>query len=129
MLTCFTDASYCQQTNIGVIVCRIYETSITPYNYELLEFEKITLVKNGIKNSELEKIGIDTCIDIFHQKHKDKCIIYTDCQSAVLNHTKDDNIELIFVKGHSRKYELNYIGLIFRSVDKEARKHLRMLRK
>ena len=118
MVICFTDASYCPMTKIGVVVCRIYNNSLTNY----VDNE---IYHNGVRSDDLERIGIEYCIEECNKVINEYSVIYTDYMSAVGNY----NANLVYVKGHFKKSNLNDIGLIFRSVDKRARMILREIRK
>lgn len=54
--------------------------------------------------------------------------ICTDCESGI-NEFQNDRISMIHIKGHTKKFNRDDIGLIFRDVDKLARKKLRQIRK
>lgn len=120
MCICFTDASYDPQMKIGVIVFRIYQDGIKN------EYQQFIEIINNIKNTELEKIGINKCIQATLQY--DNITIYTDCQSGIDVFQKD-RISINYIKGHDKKSNRDEIGLIFRDVDIFARKELRRLRK
>lgn len=116
-IICFTDCSYCPKYNIGVIVHKIY-TSENCFFQTIINLD-------GVKNSELEKIGISECIkDCSIISTECKIIIYTDCESS-LKETYPNNVEIKYIKGHSKKSDRDNIGLIFRDVDILARKTLR----
>jgi len=52
-------------------------------------------------------------------------MIYTDCESAIGNILIPNNVELKWVKGHSKKAEKDEIDLKFQICDKKARKIMR----
>lgn len=119
MCICFTDASYDPQMKIGVIVFRIYLDGIKN------EYQQYIEIINNIKNSELEKIGINKCIKA--TLNYNDVTIYTDCQSG-MDAFQNDRISMNYIKGHDKKSNRDDIGLIFREVDILARKELRRLR-
>jgi hypothetical protein len=121
VVKCYTDASYCPKTKIGCIYFEIYDGSDT--------INSGVLTYNGVKNSELEKLGISHCIERCKIEYpSSRIIIFTDCESS-LNRSYPDNIEVVWTKGHSKNSLRDEDGMRFKNVDKQARKELRMLRK
>lgn len=112
----FTDASYSPQLKIGVIATIEVENGV--------EKEIVITEHNMIKNSELEKMGIERCIKLADGRN---ATIYTDCESA-LKGKIHDNISFVWIKGHksleNRKTETD---ILFRKVDLIARRRLREL--
>uniref|UniRef100_A0A6C0BDA2 RNase H type-1 domain-containing protein n=1 Tax=viral metagenome TaxID=1070528 RepID=A0A6C0BDA2_9ZZZZ len=120
MSVCFTDASYDPKLKFGVIVYRIYPNGI---NYE---YEQTIKIFNEIKNSELEKIGIQECIN--STLEFDHVTIFTDCKSAI-SEFQNDRVLIVYIKGHTKKINRDENGLIFREIDILSRKKLRKIRK
>jgi hypothetical protein len=106
----FTDASYCHKTGVGVISIDIY------VNDELIN--KMDRIYQDIKNSDLEKLGIDIC----HEHAYGNYTIYTDCKSS-----KSNNI--IWIKGHGKVSKHNSLRMKFRRVDIRSRNIMRSHRK
>ena len=119
IFSCYVDASYNSQKNIGVISYIIINNDIEILNkYEIL---------NNIKNTQLEILGVNKCIEeCSNISETSTIIIYTDCQKA-LQLNLDSNIKIIKVKGHSKKTEKDENDIIFSKVDKKAKKILRSL--
>ena len=117
-IECFTDASYSKEKSASVVAYKIHDEPIQ------------TIIYENVKNTEAELNGILLCIDycIEHYPHED-ITIYTDCQNAFKQDYSDKpiNLNLIKVKGHQPKKEMDSKDLIFKSVDKIARKMLRSL--
>lgn len=114
----YTDASYCPITKNGIICFDVY-------NNELMD--SFTHKYKNIKNSELEKIGIDLCIEHSTNNNFERIIIFTDCLSA-FGKSYPQFVKLNFIKGHNKKSLLDEDGLKFRNVDLRARKVLRLSR-
>ncbi len=124
-INCYTDASYSKEKAMSVVAYKIGENSI----------KKIFLP--NLKNTQAEIFGIEHCIEQCLSEYKlinsDNLIlnIYTDCQNAwkhnfsYLIKTKNVQLNLIKVKGHQKKIHMNSHDLIFKQVDKYARKTLR----
>jgi ribonuclease HI len=82
----------------------------------------------NIKNSELEKMGIQLCLEKCQEMDSKKDIaIYTDCESAIGNIQLPNNAQLKWVKGHSKKSEKDEFDLKFQICDKKAREKMREL--
>lgn len=122
---CYTDASYSQQKSTSIVAYKIGTNPIK------------TIQLNDIKNTQAELLGIEFCISYTIQNYPNvKSInIYTDCQNAwkqdYLNYTNQNQnqiqINLIKIKGHQKMEFMNGYDLIFKQVDKMARKTLRNL--
>ena len=118
-VNCYTDASYSQEKFKSVVAYKINNDDIK------------YIIYNEIKNTQAEILGIYFCIEysINNYIYVDTINIYTDCQNAF----KQDfskyniNINLIKIKGHQKMINMNSHDLIFKSVDKFARKTLRLL--
>lgn len=106
----FTDASYCNKTGLGFISIDIYLNDVL--------IKQIDKIYRGIKNSELEKIGVDIC----HENVEGDYIIYTDCNS-----NKSDKI--CWIKGHGKVNKEDKLRTRFRIVDIRSRKIMRLNRK
>lgn len=116
----FTDASYSPQTGIGVIVVK-----------QVVDNEEIDFVfhHQGIKNSELEKLGIDICVHSAVAAGM-PAHIYTDCQSALSSYSNVPNATFHWIQGHlAKKDRTSAPDRYFRAVDLKARKELRRLLK
>lgn len=107
MYFCFTDASYDPQMKCFSCYC----FSCYPYGIEN-EFEQTIQIIVNIKST----------------LHYNNVTICTDCESGI-NEFQNDRISMIHIKGHTKKLNRDDIGLIFRDVDKLARKKLRQIRK
>lgn len=124
-INCYTDASYSQQKSISVVAYKIHNEPINTIQFK------------DVKNTQSELLGIEFCINYTIQNYTNvKTInIYTDCQNAwkqnYLNYTnKNQNkiqINLIKIKGHQQMEFMDGDDLIFKQVDKMARKTLRNL--
>ena len=135
-INCYTDASYSKEKAISVVACII--------NGEPIQ----TLFYPNIKNTQAEILGIQYCINYclnnYTKQHINKQIlfnelltinIYTDCQNAWkhnfvsinanINTNTNVKVNLFKVKGHQKKSNMNEHDLIFKQVDKHARKILR----
>ena len=122
-INCYTDASYSNKKNIAVVAYKINDLPI-----QILTFA-------GYKNTQAELAGIVHCINFCSVNYVDikQINIYTDCQNA----WKQDyteltmnkfTINLIKIKGHQKIANMKTPeDLIFKSVDKMARKVLRSL--
>lgn len=118
-IKCYTDASYCNETKIGIVCYDVYIDNICVHS-EIHSYQKE-------KNSELEKIGIDKCIEYCETRyHTLNIIIYTDCKSN--NKNCPNNISILWIKGHNKKSLLDENGLRFRNVDIRARSELKSKR-
>jgi hypothetical protein len=127
-INCYTDASYSLEKAMSVVAYKIGEKSI----------EKIFLP--NLKNTQAEIFGIEHCItqsllEYDLTKNNELILnIYTDCQNAWkqdfchLIKIKNVHLNLIKVKGHQKKINMNSHDLIFKEVDKYARKTLRNLK-
>jgi hypothetical protein len=127
-INCYTDASYSKEKATSVIAYKIGTNSI----------DKIIL--SNVKNTQAEIFGIEHCIEqclLEYDSTKTNELIlniYTDCQNAWkhdfnrLIKTKNVQLTLIKVKGHQKKINMNSHDLIFKEVDKYARKTLRNLK-
>jgi hypothetical protein len=124
-IDCYTDASYSQQKSTSIIAYKIQNNPI-----KTIEFK-------DIKNTQAELLGIEFCIGYTIQNYPNVKIIniYTDCQNAwkqnysnYKNHKQNQiQINLIKIKGHQQMELMNGHDLIFKQVDKMARKTLRNL--
>lgn len=118
VIKCFTDASYSKEKLVSVVAYKINNEQIK------------TIIYENIKNTEAELNGILFCIDYCIENYPfENIIIYTDCQNAFKQNYGDKliNLTLVKVKGHKPKREMNDDDLIFKMVDKTARKVLRSL--
>lgn len=125
VINCYTDASYSQEKSTSIIAYKISNESIK------------TIQFNNIKNTQAELLGIEFCIGYTIQNYPNVKIIniYTDCQNAWKQDYSiysNDNmipikINLIKIKGHQKMEFMNEHDLIFKQVDKMARKTLRNL--
>lgn len=119
----YTDASYSPQTGFGVIAIRkvVNSNMITDS----------TTTYHGIKNSELEKIGIEICIrDAQEQCNTTGSMIhvFTDCESSISNYESEINLKVHWIQGHlAKKNRISEDDRHFREVDLKARKELRKL--
>lgn len=109
----FTDASYCNKTGLGVISIDIYLNDVL--------IKQMDKIYRGIKNSELEKTGVDICHENASEIGRDY-IIYTDCNS-----NKSDKI--CWIKGHAKVDKEDKLRTRFRIVDIRSRKIMRQNRK
>lgn len=115
----FTDASYSPEMKVGVVV--------TLETVDGIEMEPIVTVHNNVKNSQLEKIGIERCIEIGINKTDGQFTIYTDCESSIKFYN-NDLINIKWIKGHkSKSSRISFEDLTFRKVDLLARKNLRQI--
>ncbi len=124
-INCYTDASYSQQKSTSVIAYKIDLDPIKTINFK------------DIKNTQAELLGIEFCINYTIQNYPNIELIniYTDCQNAwkqdYLNYSNQNQnkikINLIKVKGHQQMEFMDKHDLIFKQVDKMARKTLRNL--
>lgn len=122
---CYTDASYSQQKSTSIIAYKIGNELI-----KTIEFK-------DIKNTQAELLGIEFCIGytIQHYRSIKTINIYTDCQNAwkqdYFNYKNQNQnqikINLIKIKGHQQMEFMDEHDLIFKQVDKMARKTLRKL--
>lgn len=116
-INCFSDASYSQQKSISIVAYKIHNEIIK------------TIILPNVKNTEAELFGIEFCIEYVIQNYPLSTLIniFTDCQNAwKQNYSKYKiNINLIKVKGHQKMNLMNENDLIFKQVDKIARKTLR----
>lgn len=122
-INCYTDASYSNEKNIAVVAYKIDDLPIQ------------TLIFEGYKNTQAELAGITHCINFCLKNYIDikEINIHTDCQNA----WKQDytqltankfTINLIKIKGHQKISNMKTPeDLIFKSVDKMARRVLRSL--
>lgn len=123
IINCYTDASYSNHKNISVVAYKIDNLDIQ------------TIIYNNVKNTQAEILGIEYCIqyclDNINMTDIDMINIFTDCQNA----WKQDfnklcpniKINLIKIKGHQKMDKMTNDDLIFKQVDKMARKTLRNL--
>lgn len=90
----FTDASYSPQTTLGVIaIKKVFNNVETDYIH----------VYKGLKNSELEKVGIKLCVYNRNTEHADTYAnVFTDCESSIHN-LNFPNVSLNWIKGHMPK--------------------------
>ena len=121
-IDCYTDASYSKEKFVSVIAYKIHTNPIN------------TIIFEGVKNTQAEINGIEFCIGYCEGNFPNVTIIniYTDCQGAFdiefkFKSNKFVKINLIKVKGHQKMAHMNSNDLIFKSVDKMARKTLRKL--
>lgn len=114
----FTDASYCNKTKIGVI-------SLDVYLNEILILSK-DFKYQDIKNSELERIGINICLKEIEHNGITNYTIYSDCLSYISKINEIVNIE--YIKGHKKLELMGFNDIYFRIVDKRSRKILRAAR-
>jgi hypothetical protein len=121
-INCYTDASYSQEKSTSIVAYKISNESIK------------TIKFNDIKNTQAELLGIEFCIGYTIQNYPNVKIIniYTDCQNAWKQDYSNSNknnvqINLIKIKGHQKMEFMNGCDLIFKKVDKMARKTLRNL--
>lgn len=122
---CYTDASYSQQKSSSIVAYKIHTEPIN------------TILFKDIKNTQAELLGIEYCIKyaIHNYSNVNTIYIYTDCQNAwkqdYSNYTNQQSdkivINLIKIKGHQQMKLMNNHDLIFKQVDKMARKTLRKL--
>lgn len=123
-LHCFSDASYCPRTKIGIIIIKIYQDETCIIN----EIQRI----DNINNTQLEDMGIQLSLNKVKDIASDKVIIYSDSESCIKKYNKNNNderINFIYIKGHDRKINRDEIGLKFREIDILARKELKRVRK
>jgi len=124
-INCWSDASYSQHKSVSIVAYKI-------------NFDSIKTIKfDNIKNTQAEIFGIEFCINLIIKNYPQVQIIniYTDCQYAFKqNYSIYKNqlnvqiqINLIKVKGHQKMKNMNWSDLIFKKVDKFARKTLRNL--
>jgi len=117
-IECYTDASYSKEKSVSVVAYKINDEPIQ------------TIIYENVKNTEAELNGILFCIDYCIENYPSEyIIIYTDCQNAFKQNYSDKsiNLTLVKIKGHQPKREMNSNDLIFKMVDKMARKMLRSL--
>lgn len=124
-INCYTDASYSKEKSKSVIAYKISDQQIK------------TIILDDTKNTQTELYGIEFCIKYTIQNYPAVKIIniHTDCQNAwKQNYTiykNSDNlpieINLIKIKGHKKMVLMDNKDLIFKQVDKMARKTLRNL--
>lgn len=113
IVTCFTDASYSKEKGASVIAYKICNDIIN-----------IKIIYN-MKNSEAEKYGVEFVYNLANNKYPNCLIkIYTDCKNIKYS---QNNLEVCWIKGHTKSNERNNNDLIFRQVDQKARKVLRSL--
>lgn len=112
----FTDASYSPHTGLGIIVTMEVVDGIAK--------EPIVTEHIGIKNSQLEKMGIKRCIDLANER---LVTIYTDCESGIKDITSD-KISFNWIKGHKKSANIKTGNdIFFRKVDILARRELRRI--
>lgn len=116
-INCYCDASTDPLTKLSIGAFKIGNKKI-----------RCHLMKNT-SNTDAEIRCIMNCIN-YCQNEFDMDIyfinIHTDCQKAV-NTIFKDHFNIIKVKGHQPKRDMNEHDLIFKTVDKYARKILRSL--
>lgn len=118
-IECYTDASYSKEKSFSVVAYKIHDEPIQ------------TIIYENVKNTEAELNGILHCIDYCLEHYPNQEItIYTDCQSAFKQDYsgKPVVLNLVKVKGHQPRNTMNEKDLIFKSVDKMARKAMRVIR-
>jgi ribonuclease HI len=118
LIECYTDASYSKEKSTSVVAFKIGNAPIC------------TKILKNVKNTEAEIEGIRECLRLCELIYGvDKMVnIYTDCSKAFqTTFNTNMNFIIIKVKGHQRKSEMNENDLIFKEVDKFARKTLRCL--
>lgn len=118
----YVDASYSPTTKIGISALITVVDNV--------ESEPLITEYHNVKNSQLEKEGIEECIKIansYLEKNPDlKSIkVYSDCKSAVEKYNSE-LIEVVWIKGHKPTSKcIEREEIIFKKVDKIARKILR----
>lgn len=116
-INCYTDASHSNIHSIAIIGYKIHDENIQ------------SIILENVKNTQAELYGIKFCIEYSIQNYPNIKIIniYTDCQGAFTQDYSEYNItiNLIKVKGHQQMIHMNSNDLVFKSVDKFARKQLR----
>lgn len=115
----FTDASYSPINFIGFI-------SIDIYNEDNTLLHSVDIKCENEKNSRMEKIGIDYCLNYITSNNIHNYTIYSDCLSFI---NKCNNNNIIFVKGHSKMIDKTDDEKLFKKVDLRSRKLLRKLLK
>lgn len=115
-IDCYTDASYAKDVGGSVIGYKIGNNPI-----QLLFLE-------GIKNTEAEVMAARRCVEETELLYPNRRInLHTDCQE-VMSQEFAYHVRLFKMKGHMKKKLMNNKQLVFREVDKAARKTLRQRR-
>lgn len=113
IINCFTDASYSKEKGASVIAYKIGNDIIN------------TKIMYNMKNSEAEKYGVEIVYNLANNKYPNSFIkIYTDCKNIKYS---QNNLKIYWIKGHTKSNDRTDNDLIFREVDKKARKVLRSL--